>query len=163
MTYYDRDGIIVRDSTDADAKYIGENMREADKEEIWASHNHNPEEAMKLSLNESFMCLTVLDKNVPVLMFGIVPGSLLGKQATIWMLATDGINNIKRRFVRHSRSFIKMFLGYFPILENYVYEKNVKSIEWLKMCGANIEEAAPFGIEQRLFRRFTFNRGEYIV
>ena len=158
MTYYDRDGIVVRDSNDDDALYIGLNMREADKKEIWASHNHRPLEAMKLSLDESFMCLTVLDRKVPVLMFGIVPRSLLGETATIWMLATDGINNIKRRFVRHSRSFIKIFLGYFPILENYVYEENIKSIEWLMMCGAKIEEAMPFGIEQKLFRRFTFTR-----
>lgn len=158
MTYYERDGIIVRDSIRDDAKYIADNMREADKEEIWASHNHKPLDAMKISLDDSFMCLTVLDKNVPVLMFGIVPESMLGNKASVWMLATDGINNIKRRFVRHSKAFINMFLYFFPVLENYVHDKNVKSIEWLRMCGAKIEEAIPFGAEQKLFRRFTFTR-----
>lgn len=158
MTIYKQDNITVRTSIQEDADFIGENMRDADKREIWNSHHHRPKEAMRLSLKESFYCFTVLNNDVPTVMFGVVPHSLMGDKGNIWLLGTDGIDKIKRRFARNSKYFINFMQKSFPHLSNYVSVENKKSISWLKMCGARFEEPKPFGMEQKLFQRFSFQK-----
>jgi hypothetical protein len=156
--FYKRDGIIVRPSTEADVEFLKDKLRQDDVNEVWASNHHLPCEALYDSLKYSIFVLTVVNKDEPVAMFGINPSSLMGKKAVVWMLASDGLEKIKIRFLKHSREFISLMLSYYPYLHNYVDDRNKASIAWLLFCGAKMFPAEPYGVEGKLFRHFEFER-----
>lgn len=155
--YYNQDGIIVRDSNIHDVHVLQDNLRHSDVEEIWASHHQLPDVALKTALESSIICLTVYCKE-PIAMFGIGTPKYFSREAPIWFLSSDKIDDIRIRFLRNSKKFIEYFLRIYPTLVNYVDARNVESIKWLWFLGANIEEAKPYGIEQKPFHRFTFRR-----
>lgn len=159
MIYYAQDNIVVRNSTKQDAEYLAKHMRQSDKDEIMASHGHTPEEAMNESMEHSILSFTVEKEGNPVVMFGVTPESgLLSQSGVIWMLATDGIDTIKRRFAKHSRKFINMMMEVYPKLSNYVDCRNVKSICWLKWCRASFGEPVVYGVGGLDFIPFKFER-----
>ena len=71
-----------------------------------------------------------------------------------WLLATDGLDDVKFSFARYNRGFIKSMLGRYGYLENYVHDKNGKSKKWLDWCGFRFDEPAPWGPHGEMFRRF---------
>ena len=156
--YFESKEGMVRDSILEDIHILSKNLRNEDKTEIWYSHHKIPEEALFEGFKNSVICLTVERNSQPIIIFGIVPITILGNMATIWMLASDKIRYIPKSFAKHSRKFINMFLGYYPYLENWVSCANTKSIEWLKYLGATIGKPEIYGIEKQFFRHFYFKR-----
>jgi hypothetical protein len=133
-------------------------MRESDIEEIWASHHHVPIYSLTTSLEESLFCISIMKDNHTLGMFGIQPDGILGEFASIWLLGANELTAEFKKKIRLSRNFIKFFLQHYPLLHNFVDARNKISIKWLRFCGAEIEEAAPFGIEQKPFHYFSFRR-----
>jgi len=158
LVYYKKGDAIVRDSEEKDIEALKVNMRKEDIAEVWASHHHTPEEALKLSYKNSVPCLTIEKNGVPIVMFGVVPETLLSDRANIWLLATEGICKVRKSFIKHCRGFIKSMLLQYSILENHIDARNKISIRWLKWCGATIEEAKPMGEEKLPFHYFYFRR-----
>lgn len=158
MMEYDRDGIRIRGTTVADLRYLAVNLRSDDIKEMWASHHIDPVNALVFCFNKSPFCYTVERDKRPVVIFGIFPISVLGNEASVWMLSTDELMLIKRRFVRHSRKIIEHMLSFYPILYNYVDVRNKESVKWLRWCGAKMETAMPYGVDQLPFHRFSFGR-----
>ena len=158
--YYAEDGIIVRRSVMSDVYDLAGNMRESDRQEIWAAAHLLPIDALKSSVEKCLFCLTAEDKDGVILMFGINPPSILGSSAIIWMLASPRLDNFKMRFIRNSRRFIDMFLCFYPYLENFVDFRNLNSIKWLRFLGAVIEEKKPYGIDGLDFHHFYFTKGK---
>ena len=157
--FYNDGKEVVRRSLKSDSEYLSKHLRQCDIDEVWASHNVTPKEALDSGFEKSVFCLTVENGN-PIAMFGINPKSILGQEAVVWFLASDDLERIQYKFLKYSRKFIKMMLDFYPYLDNYVDDRNTKSIKWLKMCGATVEEPAPYGIEKKLFRYFYFKRGD---
>lgn len=157
--FYDQDGIVVRVTKPWDIAYLKDHLRQCDVDEVWASKHHTPEDALKSSQESAVLSLTII-KEVPIGIFGISPRSFIGAKASVWFLATDDLDKIGRRFAKHSRHFIDMMLGYYPYLFNFVDDRNEKSIKWLKMCGATIEDPKPYGPDNTPFRFFYFYRGD---
>lgn len=158
VKYYEQDNVVIRQAVISDVLIMKDKLRQEDIDEIWASHHHLPEEALRLSLEESVMAFTVEYKNEPIVMFGIVPVSIFGNSATIWMLSTDKIEKIRLRFLRNNKKFIDFMLGYYGNLFNFVSVKNMKSLQWLRWLGANFRAPCRYGIEQELFQYFWFER-----
>jgi hypothetical protein len=156
--YYEQDNILVREPMLEDAYALAQTMKPEDMKEIWASHRHTPEEALLLSLQESEFCATVVFEGEPVAMFGVCPTCLVSNEGTVWLLSSEKLFDHSLRFVRHSRHFIDMMLGYKKYLYNYVHNDNRKSIAWLLRMGATIEQPEPFGADGELFRYFHFKR-----
>jgi len=160
--YYNKNRVMVREAQISDVLIMGGNLREADKDEVWASHHYTSENALLFSFNSSTFCFTVENKGVPVAMFGISPFTLLDDKASIWLLAADSfdtwIKKNRKEFIRQSKVFIKFMLEQYPLLENYVDIRNIPSVKWLRICGAKIEDAKPYGIEKLPFHYFAFKR-----
>lgn len=152
-------GVLVRNSIVSDIKPIAEGMRKSDKDEIWVSSRHSPLEALTDGYRKSIICYTVLYNNIPVAMFGCAPKNLLGDTAIVWLLATTGLCNCRREFLRYDRVFVKYMLSYYSHLSNMADMRNKESIKWLRRLGAKISEAVPFGKEGLLFHPFSFDRG----
>lgn len=151
MIYYEQDGIKVRDALPTDMFQL----RESDINEVWASHHHKPEEALRQSIEQSFLCYTIENGN-PVASFGLVPENIISNKATVWMLASEDLNKIKIRFLINCKKFINLMLEYYPYLYNYVDDRNKKSIEWLLFLGAKMEDPRPYGTDKLPFRYFYF-------
>ena len=160
--YYNKNGVIIRETQITDIFLMCDLLRETDKNEIWASHHHTPEEALRLSYEMSTLCLTINIKGIPIAMFGIAPQTLLSDSAIIWLLATDDFDGLikkkRKEFFIQSKVFIKFMLEQYSLLENYVDARNIPSVKWLKWCGATIEEAHLYGVEQLPFYHFYFRR-----
>lgn len=156
--YYEKGTVIVRRSKPSDVDRLAPHLRQSDVEEIWASNRIKPYEALSEGLTSSIFCLSIENNGRVICMFGINPLSVVGDKAVVWMLASNELDKIKIKFLKHSKEFVNMMLSFYPYLFNYVDVRNKKSIEWLKFCGANIEEAKSFGVEESLFHYFSFER-----
>lgn len=146
----------VRQSTLEDVFKLAPVMRQADKEEIWASHHICPFCALVYGFYTSEPCFSLMLDNEPVAMFG---ASKAGDYGAVWLLGSDKIRKIGKFFVQHSVIYIELMLQKYNRLANLVDARNKQSLKWLQMCGAMIDEAKPHGVEQRLFHRFQFGRG----
>jgi len=157
MIYYDdKNGFTIRDSERGDIELMKDRLREADKQEIWASDNHTPEEALRSSFNLSTEKLTVVFNGEPVAMFGIVPVTLLDDRAIVWMLTTDLIEKVSVRFLKLSKKFINLLREKYGILFNFVDVRHKKSIDWLEWCGAKLFKPEIYGVERLPFHYFVF-------
>ena len=56
--FYDDGKIKVRKANKEDARYIAQHMRQCDKDEVWASDNKTPDEAMGEGLQNSIFACT---------------------------------------------------------------------------------------------------------
>lgn len=156
MDLYKSGSDIVRFAVESDVQIIADNMRESDKNEVWASDNITPIQAVSISFRNSAAAWTVVSEGKPVAMFGVCPIFWAGKEANVFLLATKDFCNISGKFLKRSRAFIKLMLECYPVLYNYVDCRNTQSIEWLEFCGAKFNPAEPFGIERKMFQYFEF-------
>lgn len=156
--YYQSRLGIIRDSQIEDVFELADNLRMDDISEIWKSHHKTPEAALLDGFTNSIICFTIERNERAIAMFGIIPLTILGNTATIWLLASPELEKVQRAFLKHSRQFINMMLGYYPILINYVDVENRQSLKWLSWLGAKIEEPKPYGVEGAMFRYFYFKR-----
>lgn len=151
--------IIVRPSVQEDVSYLAEHLRQSDINEIWASNHIKPQDALEQGIDGSIYCRTAENGN-PICIWGIAPVYIVGDSATVWMLATDDLEKYKVKFIRESRKYINEMLEFYPMLFNYVDARNLKSIAWLKMCGATMLDAQPYGVEGLPFHYFFFERSK---
>lgn len=149
-------GIVIRKSVLNDVHVIAKEMRQSDRQEIWASHRQVPLQALLLGINRSIVCSTVEFKGKPVAMFGVVQDPLTSYRGVVWMLATNALDRMWLGFLRRSRKCIDIMLRDFSVLYNFVDARNVQSVAWLRWCGANVHEAGPYGIDKMPFHYFEF-------
>lgn len=154
------ESVIVRDADIQDIVDLAPNMRQSDRKEIWVSRHRTPKSALSSGFTESILCFTVEAKGNPIAMFGMVAKTILGKTASVWLLASPELEKIQRILVKHSRHFIDIMLEYYPILSNYVDVENRASIRWLRWSGAKFGPVVPYGVEQQPFQYFEFRRSD---
>lgn len=152
----------IEPSKEVDAEYIGARLRQADRDEIKASHMIEPVEALKLGLKKSDFCLTAFADNEPVLMWGIKREGYIPNVGVPWMLATERLEDPKvaRRFLRMCRNALMEFFEDYDILMNYVDTRNEVSIRWLKYMGFHVDEnPMECGVLKKPFHKFIMTRG----
>ena len=137
---------------------IARNMRQADIDEVWASSNCTPLEALMDSwkLSEFTTVLTV--DGEACVMLGLVVRDMLSGHGIPWLLGTDNALKHKKKFFTESPEVINQMLNICPRLHNYVHSKNKLSKRWLKWIGFTICEPEPYGCEQELFHKFYIER-----
>ena len=142
----------------ADAEYLQDKLRQSDIDEIWASNNISPRDALIKGVKNSIYCCTICNGN-PIGIFGIVPETIMGSKACIWMLSSEDIRKIKVKFLRTNREFINNMLEFYPYLYNHVDARNTASIKWLEYCGAKVnKEPETYGVENKKFHYFYFDK-----
>ena len=151
------DKVKIVDSCWSDVTIVSDYLRKADRDEIAASHGVTPLQALEQGFAKSEYCRTVVYKGQPIAMFGIVPDPD-GTTSAIWFLGTDTVDQLHYCFGRMSKKLVAEFLDIYPYLHNYVDARNTKTIGWLKWCGAELEEPAPYGVQNLMFRHFIFRR-----
>ena len=149
------DKIEIRDVEPGDIDMLVENMRDHDIQEVNAATRMGIENAVKTSVNLSTYSKTGLVNDELVCMWGVCPISLLSSSGSPWMLGTDLIKKKQRIFLRRSKPWLDDIRKDYRYLENFVDERNVMSIKWLKWLGFEMDEAEPYGIHGEPFHKFT--------
>lgn len=128
--------VEIREATADDIPALAAGMRQADRDEVEASHGWtDPAFALAESLAFSTRAWTGLIDEEPVCMFGVGPLSILGGRGSPWMLGTDALARRPRTFLRRCRPCVEAMLSVYPWLENYVDDRNVLSKKWLAWLG----------------------------
>ena len=143
--------------TDEAIKYIAENMRDAEVEEIIAAGSRSPLEALQNSMDISQFHTLITADGVPLVILGLVVTSGLTKLGCPWMLGTQEAGKHKREFLTRSKPVIDEMLDICPRLVNYVHVKNKLSIRWLRWLGFEFDDPILF-ISGEWFHRFYMER-----
>ncbi len=144
--------IKIMPATIEDARRIADDVREADRVELYAAAGHTPLEAMQIGISSGEAFTGFVD-DVPVIMWGVC-GSVLGFVGTVWMVGANMLEKYPMHFLRRCKnSMMKMFENY-DILENYVDVRNKKAIQWLRWLGFTIFEPEKYGLFRHEFHRF---------
>lgn len=138
----------------AHLRFLADNMREADINELMASSGLTPYIALCRSLELSSHACTVTVDGSPALIFGVCPVSILGGVGTPWLLGTPDILKIKKRFIKECHSYVSDMNRLYPHLINRVDVRNTVSIKWLIWLGFTLKPALPIGINGELFYPF---------
>ena len=78
-------------------------------------------------------------------MFGVAPMSVLGHNGSAWLLATPELAKVARVFVVESRLYVRRMLEVFPVVMNFVDQRNAVSLRWLRWLGARFDEPRAYG------------------
>ena len=138
--------------------HVAENMRDADRIEVWASNELTPIEALISSVDLSAYSSVALFKGVPCAVFGLVVNGLLTSTGCPWLLGTDDIDLCKKDFIKHTRTGVQEMLSICSRLENYVHVDNRKSVRWLKAMGFKFGNPERIGKHQELFVKFSLEK-----
>lgn len=133
---------------------VGNNIRQADYDEVKASCGLHPITAISEGVKMSTKSWTALYNGKPACIFGVTPVSIMTGTGCPWMLGTSDILKMKRKFLIKSKDVVKEMLEICPILINYVDTRNKVSIRWLRWLGFTVYDPEPYGLNGEPFHRF---------
>lgn len=145
--------VVIRSFDTSDFGPIVNNLGEAERREVQAC-GMTPKEALSLSIRDSVVLWTGVHEEQPRVLFGVTKPVAVGGFAMPWMLATENLPVVK--FLRASRCVFEGWKVLFPEMKNYVDERNIRTIGWLKWLGFKIEPPIPYGPYSRMFVPFTW-------
>lgn len=152
----------IRPARPEDIDYIAAHMRKADREEVLASHDQSPHEALAYSLQRSDWACTGLADGVPGVMWGVGTVNILCGIGAPWLLGTDAVGDHYRQFLRHSVEWKLRMLREYNILRNVVDDRNVVSKRWLRWLGFSLGEPFRIGKDGLRFRQFEMRADNYV-
>lgn len=129
--------IEIKAADMAGAVYIGEHLRQADDIELRACQPDAPCVAVVRSYSAAEWCNIVNVDGVPAVIYGVTRTDIDGIGSP-WMLATDDIGKIGRKFLKGSRAEVDRMRESFPWLYNKVHCENRLSMRWLRWLGFEI-------------------------
>lgn len=137
--------IEIRPATQQDALYIGERLRASDAVEVaLLAPGEHPARAVDLTRAASIFSRAVDVNGSPAVVFGVSPSWERLGWGKPWMVATDAIRSISRRFLIGSVDQVADMHREFAALHNIVHARNHLSINWLRWLGFTVE-AEPCG------------------
>lgn len=138
---------------------VAARVRQADRVELHLAACELPEETLQRALAASSLAWTGMIDGVPVCMFGVSPGVILGDVGHPWMVGTDLVDRYPRTFLRRCKGCVKEMLAAYSTLENFAHEENTRALQWLIWLGFKVampgERMGPFGAR---FCRFEMRR-----
>jgi hypothetical protein len=150
----------VVDATEAHVKEVADYMRQADRDEVYATNHHKPHTALRISVNCTPEPKAGTVDGRAMCIFGIGQSSLLSNDGSPWLLGHEELPKHARAFLRMSFGWMKEERLKYSKLVNYVDARNVHSIKWIRWLGFELEAAKPFGIDKVPFHRFSWVRPE---
>lgn len=148
----------VRLAVEGDITQIAPKLRQADKQEVWASGGYSPEEALRVSYRASEPCYAFVGPKGLQALFGVAP-TVLGNSSggtigAIWLLGTDAIDTNPITFLRWSRNFLPFLIQPYDMVCNLVHAKNTLHIKWLRWLGFSVIRQVEHGPEHEPFYEF---------
>lgn len=152
-------------ATEAHARWIADNVRPADRAELWASGRSDPFEAMLRGISRTGTTYVALCNGRPAAMFGATPWSAMGGKAAVWMIGSTVLDEhgAQRALLSTSAPMIDAMQEQFPdLLYNFVDARNHKALRWLRWLGFGFGEPVPYGPDGLPFLPFYRRKREAI-
>lgn len=146
--------VVIRAATEADVYDLAPRMRGADRDEVRASHDMGPEQALLTSLRGSTHAWAGLADGKLTVMFGVAPASLLYRVGVPWLLGSEDVEKYQIPFIRRCRGYVGEMLLCYSHLVNLVDSRNTVSQRWLKWMGFEMSQPEPYGFHRLPFIRF---------
>lgn len=147
--------IVIREVEPDDTFILRCFMRDADREEVIASHGPDVQDTLDRAVAASTHCLTVLnDGGGLACIMGVAPISMACGHGAPWMLGTSALDTLPRTLTRVSRRYFDEVAQVYPVLENYVDVRNTASIKLLTWLGFSFDAPQPYGVAGLPFMRF---------
>ncbi len=144
----------VRRAIMADVAQLSHKIRKADRDEIKASDNVAPSEALLAPFHyKEAITFSVIgtDEEHVIAMFGSVPSPEKG-YGVAWLLSSEELFNYKKEFIKQCPKWIKELGEPYTYIYNFVDVRNTKTLKWLKYLGfEQIETVNNYGYEKRPF------------
>ena len=142
-------------------RHIVENVREADRIELWAAACMTPGDVLLESLRRAEEAYTGLVDDIPVCMFGVMNGAPMSGVGIPWMVGTKHLDKYAVLFLRRCGPVVEAMADHYKVLRNYVDARNTRAIRWLQWLGFEIQEAVPYGPFHLPFHPFEM-RGNHV-
>ena len=147
----------IRDATLEDVYSITNRLRMDDLNELQALHGNllSPITVLVASRVASDMCRVGVIKGLPTVLYGVAPHATPGVGVP-WMVGTQQLEDpgVARCFLRGCAGEVQDMNDLYPLLVNYVDERNTLSRRWLKWLDFKFISLRPHGVEQRPFLEF---------
>lgn len=131
--------LTLRPSIHEDAAELALSMRQADRTEIALAGSSGPYDSLMRGIVNSVNPTTILGPQGAVVAIGGCV-QLAPQLGCPWLLASDGLLEIKRDFLRDCKPELIKLHGAFPTLYNEVWEGNTLHIRWLRWLGFNVAD-----------------------
>ena len=131
--------LTLRTATPDDAAELALTLREADRTEIALAGSPSPYDSLMRGIVRSENPTAVVGPHGDVVAIGGCV-ALAPRLGSPWLLASDGLLDIKRSFLKDCRPQLMRLHGDFPTLYNEVWEGNTVHIRWLKWLGFTVAE-----------------------
>lgn len=131
--------LILRPSIPEDAAELALTMRQADRTEIALAGSASPYDSLMRGIVNSVDPTTVIGPQGDVVAMGGCV-QLAPNLGCPWLLASDGLLEIKRDFLRDCRPQLIKLHGTFPTLYNEVWDGNTLHIRWLRWLGFTVAD-----------------------
>ncbi len=133
-------------------KFILNNIREEDKEELTALFGQNwYKETLAVLKNNDFFVLYGFDEyenEIPVAMGGYYDFNEPEMQiACVLIISSSFVYRNKLLFLTTIKSKLQEISGKYKIMYNYIYKKNYSAKRWLKKLGFKFDNPRPDGLE----------------
>jgi hypothetical protein len=129
-------GAIIRKAELGDAFKLAAKLRNEDLIEIRSFNKDRPPYKSLIDgiILSQGSCWTIEadDKSI-IGIFGVA--TLAPEVGSVWLLGSNGIKNIQREFIRHSKHWLEVLHKDHQLLTNCVYAENKVHINWLKWLG----------------------------
>ncbi len=147
----------TRPSMPADIPIVASNMRDADVQELQASSEGKPKEALLRGLLTGKPCMTICKADgTPVAMWGVAPQ--MDDVGVAWLLGTKELvedRATRMRFLREVKAQVTKVMRTYRVLWNCVDARNTVHIRWIRWMGFTFIAKHPnYGAEGRLFLEF---------
>ena len=136
----------------ADIPALVADARQQDIDEMHAMGD-TFEGALRKGVEISTWAVTGCVDGVPVCMFGVAPGSVLGGLGIPWMLGTNALMRHEKAFLRRCKGAVAAMLRTYPRLLNIVDERNDTAKRWLVWLGFRLDPHS-FALGSHRFRVF---------
>lgn len=146
--------VLIRPTEPGDVAVLYANLREPDLTECMAYGAADIETEIAASVRRSALCWTGLINGEIACIMGVGTVDMLAGVGSPWMLGTPVLDANARVLVRETPAYIARMLIAFPILQNFVHQKNSTSVRWLRRLGFTLHAPAPFGPLGEPFHRF---------
>lgn len=132
----------IRVATNEDLIALAADMRQADKDEVYASGGYSPLEALfDSAANSDFTHAILFNGQV-----GFVVG-VDGTHGVVWALTGNLVNKYPKEFARVTRAIVHGLSRKYPVLQNMVDARYSAALRWVRWLGFKVYPAVPFGVE----------------
>lgn len=153
--------LVYRQPQEGDAEELDRLLRPLDRQEIIAASGPDTLTTIRTAIERSSSVYTLREPDGTLLcIFGTVPLTMLHTAGSPWMLGTEALSRWPRTLVRVSMRYFRHMLNEFPLLINYVDQRNKPSIRLVKAIGCSVLPAEPYGAEGHPFHPFKLEIGD---